>query len=240
MSTRVIELTTSTRSTPPASRRLCSARPGRSRRPGPRRTSSSPPTRRWARTTTRTPRAGRPRLRREHRGDRGLVETLDTRPTQVLVEATILQAQLNEANAFGVDFSLIGDLDFTEFLSPLAAANSLINGRGTALVGGTRPAAFPGDGEGRAVTTSVGNVTGPASLKAGIIDEDVAVFLRVLDEVTDVTVISNPKVLTLNRQAARVLVGTRVGYLNTTTTRPRRRSPSSSSTRARSCTSARS
>ena len=43
-------------------------------------------------------------------------------------------------------------------------------------------------------------------------------FLRVLDEVTDVTVISNPKVLTLNRQAARVLVGTRVGYLNTTTT----------------------
>jgi type II secretory pathway component GspD/PulD (secretin) len=61
-------------------------------------------------------------------------------------------------------------------------------------------------------------VGGKASLKAGIIDEDVAVFLRVLDEVTDVTVISNPKVLTLNRQAARVLVGTRVGYLNTTTT----------------------
>ena len=150
----------------------------------------------------------------------GLVETLDTRPSQVLVEATILQAQLNEANAFGVDFSLIGDLDFTEFLNPLAAANSLVNGRGTALVNGVdAPTAFPGaDGSSRAVTTSVGNVGGPASLKAGIIDEDIAVFLRVLDEVTDITVISNPKVLTLNRQAARVLIGTRVGYLNTTTT----------------------
>jgi type IV pilus assembly protein PilQ len=149
-----------------------------------------------------------------------LVASLDTRPTQVLVEATILQAQINEENAFGVDFSLIGDLDFTEFLNPLAAANSLIGGRGNSLVAGVdQPTAFPGaDGESRAVTSSVGNVGGKASLKAGIIDEDVAVFLRVLDEVTDVTVISNPKVLTLNRQAARVLVGTRVGFLNTTTT----------------------
>lgn len=150
----------------------------------------------------------------------GLVRTLDTRPTQVLVEATILQAQINEENAFGVDFSLIGDLEFTEFLNPLAAANNLIGGRGNSLINGVeQPTSFPGaDGESRALTTSVGNVSGKASLKAGIIDEDVAVFLRVLDEVTDVTVISNPKVLTLNRQAARVLVGTRVGFLNTTTT----------------------
>jgi hypothetical protein len=39
-----------------------------------------------------------------------------------------------------------------------------------------------------------------------------------LDEVTDSTVLSNPKLLTLNRQAARVLVGRKVGYLNTTST----------------------
>lgn len=151
---------------------------------------------------------------------RELVVLLDTRPSQVLVEATILQAAINEENAFGVDFSLIGDLDFTEFLNPLAAANSLIGGRGDSLIGGVEaPTSFPGaDGQSRAITSSVGNVGGKASLKAGIIDDDIAVFLRVLDEVTDVTVISNPKVLTLNRQAARVLVGTRVGFLNTTTT----------------------
>ena len=151
---------------------------------------------------------------------RNLVEQLDTRPSQVLVEATILQAAINEENAFGVDFSLIGDLDFTEFINPLAAANNIIGGRGVSLASGSEaPTAFPGaDGRSRALTTSVGNVSGKASLKAGIIDDDIAVFLRVLDEVTDVTVISNPKILTLNRQAARVLVGTRVGFLNTTTT----------------------
>jgi type IV pilus assembly protein PilQ len=149
-----------------------------------------------------------------------LVKQLDTRPSQVLVEATILQAAINEENAFGIDFSLIGDLNFTDFLNPLTAANSLIGGRGVSLVDGSEtPTAFPGpDGEARAITSNVGNVGGKASLKVGVIDEDIAVFLRVLDEITDVTVISNPKVLTLNRQPARVLVGTRVGFLNTTTT----------------------
>ncbi|MBZ0171934.1 MAG: hypothetical protein K8E66_06105, partial [Phycisphaerales bacterium] len=149
-----------------------------------------------------------------------LIGQLDTRPSQVLVEATILQAAINEENAFGVDFSLIGDLQFTQFLNPLSVMNNLISGRGTSLVNGVEvPTDFPGaDGEARAITSNVGNVSGKASLKAGIIQEDLAVFMRVLDEVTDVTVISNPKVLTLNRQAARVLVGTRVGFLNTTTT----------------------
>lgn len=149
-----------------------------------------------------------------------LIGQLDTRPSQVLVEATILQAAINEENAFGVDFSLIGDLQFTQFLNPLAAVNNLIGGRGTSLVNGVEvPTDFPGaDGEARGITSNIGNVSGKASLKAGIIQEDLAVFMRVLDEVTDVTVISNPKVLTLNRQAARVLVGTRVGFLNTTTT----------------------
>ncbi len=46
---------------------------------------------------------------------------------------------------------------------------------------------------------------------------DVAVFLRVLDEVTDSTIISNPKLLCLNRQPGRVLVGRKVGYLKTVT-----------------------
>jgi type IV pilus assembly protein PilQ len=55
-------------------------------------------------------------------------------------------------------------------------------------------------------------------MKIGIVSNDVAVFLRVLDEVSDTTVVSNPKVLALNRQPARVLVGRKVGYLNTTST----------------------
>src|SRR5690606_10499608 len=45
-----------------------------------------------------------------------LISELDTKPAQVLVEATVLQTSLTEANAFGVDFSIIGDLNFTDFI----------------------------------------------------------------------------------------------------------------------------
>ncbi|MGP1310758.1 MAG: hypothetical protein ACTS27_11225, partial [Phycisphaerales bacterium] len=46
---------------------------------------------------------------------------------------------------------------------------------------------------------------------------NISLFIRLLDEVGDTTILSNPKVLALNRQPARVLVGARIGYLSTTT-----------------------
>ncbi len=151
-----------------------------------------------------------------------LLQELDTKPAQILVEATILQTALNEANAFGVDFALIKNLDFSDFIGtggPLSVIDGLIGGAGE-LVDGTAVPAYPAGNtsDSGGVSSSVGNTAGPATLKAGLVNGDVAVFMRVLDEVTDVTIVSNPKILTLNRQPARVLVGTRVGYLNTTST----------------------
>lgn len=150
---------------------------------------------------------------------RDLLVQIDTKPSQVLVEATILQAALTENNAFGVDFSIIGNMNFGDFLGgPLNAANNLINGQGENVAGS--PTALPStnNGTANATNTSIGRVDGPASLKAGVVAGDFAAFLRVLDEVTDTTIIARPKVLTLNRQPARVLVGERVGYLSSTTT----------------------
>ncbi len=152
----------------------------------------------------------------------GMIKRIDTRPAQVLVEATILQTSLNEANAFGMDFSIIDDLDFSDFVGsggPLGVIPSLISGQGGTLVGGAEtPIAAPADGNGGGVTSTSGNTTGPATLRAGVVSGDIAVFLRLLDEVTDTTILSTPKILTLNRQSARVLVGEKVGYLSTTST----------------------
>lgn len=146
-----------------------------------------------------------------------LVTQIDTRPAQVLVEATIMQTALNEANAFGVDFSVIGDLNFVDFINtggPLGAANALIRG-GT---GGSGQGLTPPNDRGNAFTSNPGNTSGPGTFKMGVLAGDVAIFLRLLDQVTDSVILSNPKILTLNRQPSRVLVGKRVGYLNTTST----------------------
>ncbi len=146
-----------------------------------------------------------------------LLKQIDTRPSQVLIEATILQTSLSEENAFGIDFSVIGDLKFTDFLNiggPLGAANGLIRG-GT---GGSASGLSPSDNQGTAVTSSPGNTAGKGTFKVGVVAGDLSIFLKALDEVTDTIILSNPKILTLNRQPARVLVGTRVGYLSTTST----------------------
>lgn len=143
-----------------------------------------------------------------------LIKQIDTRPSQVLVEATILQTTLNEANAFGVDFAIVSNMAFGDFVQvggPLVGPNALIGGKAGS-------AALPADGSGTALSSTVGGTAGPGGLKIGIVSNDVSVFLRVLDEVTDSTVLSNPKLLALNRQGARVLVGRKVGYLSTTST----------------------
>lgn len=152
-----------------------------------------------------------------------LIKQLDTRPAQVLVEATILQASLNEANAFGIDFALIGNLNFSDFTGiggPLKTVDSIqVNDR-TKLSGpGAADLPAVGNDGGGGITSNAGNtVGGPSTLKLGIIKNDVAFFLRVLDEVTDTTILSNPKIMALNRMPARVLVGQRVGYLSSTST----------------------
>ncbi len=155
-----------------------------------------------------------------------LVRQIDTKPAQVLVEATILQTELNEANALGVDFSIISDMSFNDFAlggGPLKVVDSLIAGRvtsastsGGSTTGGGQ--AVPGDGNGKAITSTAGGTSGPGTFKIGVSTKDVSVFLKMLDEITDTTILSNPKILALNRQPARVLVGRKVGYLNTTST----------------------
>ncbi|MEM0983515.1 MAG: hypothetical protein AAGI17_06175 [Planctomycetota bacterium] len=132
-----------------------------------------------------------------------LLRRLDRAPQQVLVEATILQATVDETNAWGVDFSVLADIEFAELTNPLGAVTQLFDGS-TA-------------GEGTGVSSDVGNTSAGGGLKVGVLTDSVSVFVRALDEVTDVTTISRPKLLTLNRQPARVLVGTRVGFLNSTT-----------------------
>lgn len=141
-----------------------------------------------------------------------LLTDLDTPPKQVLVEATILQTAVNEANAFGVDFSIISDINFLDLTNPLSPVTNLLNG--SDATNGFQPP----DNKGFGTQSTVGQAQGPGGLKIGIINDDVSVFVRVLDEVTDTTVLARPKVMALNRQRAQVLVGAKVGYLSTTST----------------------
>ncbi|MHC4828355.1 MAG: type II secretion system protein GspD [Planctomycetota bacterium] len=143
------------------------------------------------------------------------IRELDTPPAQVLIEATIVQTRLAEANAFGVDFALLTDNAFVDFFnSPIGGVP--IGFKAVVDTDGNLASPDLPSHEGF-VVSAPGNVAGgDATIKGGYIGSDVGVFIRALDEVTDVTLLSNPKILTLNRQRAKVFVGVKVGYLETT------------------------
>lgn len=139
-----------------------------------------------------------------------LLAEIDTPPRQVVVEATVVETAVTEENAFGVDFSvLLGSSTFSDFLSPLSIVDQLI---APGILGPTTP------DRAEAVASTVGGTAGPGGLKVGVVQGDVSVFLRVLDQVTDTTVLARPRVMALNRQRAQVLVGRRLPYLSSTQT----------------------
>jgi len=142
------------------------------------------------------------------------LKELDVAPTQVQVEAAILLATVKENNAFGVDFSFVTSLNFTDLLagggllepvSPLSAVDNLYNGQtptNNAIAGSGHNGGSPSN----------------STFSLGIIKDPFSVFLSIIDDVTDTSVLARPKVLCLNRQRAKIHVGRDVGYLTTTQT----------------------
>ena len=138
-----------------------------------------------------------------------VIRELDVRPRQVLIEATILRAQLGEDNALGIDFNIVDGVNF-----------ELLGGTSPGLTNLETGLVTAGDLNKTNMTfrTDLAGIVPQGGFTFGIIKDQIAVFLRALEQVTDVTVLANPKVLTLNKQRGEVIVGRRDGYLTTTVT----------------------
>ncbi len=126
---------------------------------------------------------------------------LDQRPKQVLIEATVLQAKLNEDNAFGVDLSVVGSLGIDAFTDPFDVVDGLED-------------ALSGDSGGAGQSSNIISNPNPTA-RVGIVTNHISAMIEALDSVTDTTVLANPKILVLNRQRADILIGEKLGYLST-------------------------
>lgn len=139
-----------------------------------------------------------------------VVAELDTPPKQVRVEATILTVDLTDDTAFGLDLSVVGNVDFGSLTGgPLEVVNDMIGGSvpGTPSTGNVSNL-FP---------TSTNNKITPTA-QVGVLTSDVAIFLQMLDQVVNSSVLARPTVTVLNRQRAQVQIGERIAYLSTTQT----------------------
>ena len=151
-----------------------------------------------------------------------LIAEIDTSPRQVVVDATIASVAVVEEDAFGVDFSIMGNLDITKLVSPLGPVSDLLRGNNELPSGVSNNVAQPpynGNATSWGTQSTPGNTQGGKSnFMVGLVAGDASVFVRALDQVTDTMVLARPRIMALNRQRAQVMVGKRVAYLSTTAT----------------------
>ncbi|MFO8015439.1 MAG: hypothetical protein R6X20_19315 [Phycisphaerae bacterium] len=148
---------------------------------------------------------------------REVIRRMDRRPRQVLVEATILRATLNDNTSLGIDFNVLAGIDFRDLSDTNVPIRDV-----TANMDPTNPGApamtVPAEQKPFGNVSQVGFAGPGPGLNIGVMTNGVSLFVRAMEAVTDTTVISNPKVLALNKQRAEVIVGERLGYLTTTVT----------------------
>ena len=125
---------------------------------------------------------------------REVIKSLDIKPKQVLVEATILSALLTEGMEFGIDWNLLSGFGVSDFPS------NIVGGRGTPI----ETFDFAND------------PTSARGLTVGFSANNVQAIITALETITDVTVLANPKILALNKQEGSVLIGRKLGYREST------------------------
>ncbi len=145
---------------------------------------------------------------------RKLLKEIDRRPQQILVEATIVRAALSEDNALGIDFTVLGGVDFSTLTNAGATAGQALSG---AILDNTKAGTINDKGFAGASTGFTQGV-GTGGLRVGVIRNNVGAFLSALETTGHTHVLANPKILALNKQKGEVIVGKKTGYLTTIVT----------------------
>ena len=144
-----------------------------------------------------------------------LLKKLDIRPRQVLVEATILSATLTEGMDLGFDLNLIGGVHLNGSEGSLADAYNSASSSQTPI--GQIGQLGQGNINGTPLEVTGFASAGGSGLRIGVTSGDLAAFITALEEVTDTTVLANPKILAVNKQLGQVYIGTKIGYESQTT-----------------------
>jgi len=155
-----------------------------------------------------------------YRNIRSIIDRLDVRPAQVMIESLVVELQGQQAAEFGIQWQALNGL------SNVSSSNS------TQFIGGTN--FTNGTGAGSNIVGLSGNITAPGpGLNLGIIKgqiqiggttiTNVGVLARALETMANTNILSRPNIQTLDNEEGKFLVGQNIGlltgaYTNTSTT----------------------
>ncbi|TFG47738.1 MAG: hypothetical protein E4H40_05930, partial [Candidatus Brocadiia bacterium] len=142
-----------------------------------------------------------------------LLKELDKRPRQVLIEATILSATLIEGMEFGVDLNFAAGvhIDGSEATPDLVSGDMI--SRGTSA---SDPISQIAGGISGTPLETAGFAKVGSGLRIGVTSGDFSAFITALEQVTDTTILANPKILAVNKQLGQVYIGNKIGYISQT------------------------
>ncbi len=143
-----------------------------------------------------------------------VISQVDTRPVQVLVEATIMSAILTEGMELGVDLNFMAgaSLNGESATETIVAGDNISRGEEA-----TSPIEEIMSVVGTPLQTYGFATQGGPGLRIGVGSGNFRAFLSALESTTDVTVLANTKILAVNKQEGSVLIGTNLGYRSSTT-----------------------
>jgi type IV pilus assembly protein PilQ len=144
-----------------------------------------------------------------------IMKEVDVRPKQVLIEATILSVLLTEGMELGVDWNLFNGVSLNGSAATQDLTTTTDISRGSVSVSPIGQIAA--GGAGTPIETSGFAKARSDGLRLGITSGEVSVFITALEQVTDTTILANPKILAVNKQLGQVYIGTKIGYINMTT-----------------------
>jgi len=144
-----------------------------------------------------------------------VIKAVDIKPRQVLIEATILSVVLREGMEFGVDWNLMAGTH----LEGATTTTSYSSGDSLELVdSATTPMGQLMQGvAGTPMEIKGFAKAGGDGIRIGVTSGDVGMIITALEQVTDTTILANPKILAVNKQLGQVYIGTKIGYINQTT-----------------------
>jgi general secretion pathway protein D len=118
-----------------------------------------------------------------------MIKEIDVKPQQIMIEVTVLSAELSETTQFGIDWSPI--------------TSSVTNSTNGISIG---------------FADTDTTVTGGGGLHIGFTNNDrIVSLITAIEGVTDTTVLANPKIMALNKQAGYLNIGEERGYTASTT-----------------------
>ena len=136
-----------------------------------------------------------------------IIQRIDVRPVQVLIEAVIMSVDLEHDKELGVNFAVTDNL--AQMLGTV--------GTGTALNGNvgfnpTQLLTSSGQLAQGAIPDAQGFTSATNGIKFGFVASNVTGFVRALETIGSTKILASPRILVLNKQRAEIQLGARLGF----------------------------